>query len=132
MDTTLANAQKTLKTSGLQRFQCDSLTNCAMHVDGSAGHLWIQITSFHHLLLLIIAQWVKTSKAGHLNPEKVSSHHLWIHSSVGQSGAPALRGHKCKPRRSGEFLLKCHSVLTVRIIASLEFNIRFISYVISS
>ena len=51
--------------------------------DGGAGHMWFQITSFNHLLLPIIAQLVKTSKAGHLNPHKVGSHHLWIHSSVG-------------------------------------------------
>jgi len=66
--------------------------------DGGAGHLWVQIAGFHHLLLPIIAQLVRTSKAGYFNPEKVGSHHLWIHRSIGWSVAPALQGHKCKPR----------------------------------
>ena len=51
--------------------------SCAV-TDGGAGHLWVQIASFHHLLLPIIAQLMKTSKAGHLNPKKVGLHHLWI------------------------------------------------------
>jgi len=66
--------------------------------DGGAGHLWVQIAGFHHLLLPIIAQLVRTSKAGYFNPERVGSRHLWIHRSVGWSVAPALQGHKCKPR----------------------------------
>jgi len=51
--------------------------SCAV-TDGGAGHLWVQIASFHHPLLPIMAQLVKTSKAGHFNPQKVGSHHLWI------------------------------------------------------
>ena len=63
--------------SSMIPMQLSNQLSCAV-TDGSAGHLWLQIASFHHSLLPIMAQLVKTSKAGHLNPKKVGLHHLWI------------------------------------------------------
>ena len=49
----------------------------------------------------IISQFLMTKI--HLNPQMTSSHHQWLHSSVGYSIAAVSQGHGFKPRWSPEF-----------------------------